>query len=237
MIAIGPFAIVALLIIVAIIVAVGQSTLKSSGDGKPRGFPWLLTVFGGVVILGVVTIIIYKARPTEFFIEIIVPPGSGFIGEVIVDGRRQVIQGTDNEEFVFAGDRIDFVILSDDESGSEVIDVHFHQRSGGGGSTSSSWGSRGFSEKGILWGASGFSALDERDWRSEMPRLRPPEVEADSILPGIAAPSNPIDGTDASDLDSSTDGADQPENESEVVPPAESTTDKWLRVVIETAYT
>lgn len=191
MLAIGPIAILALLIVIAIVVAVMNATLKSSGDGKPRGFPWILMLFGIVVIGGIATLIIQRARPVEFVLEVRVPTGKGFVGEVVIDGRRISIDDASGPQFTFTGKQLSWTILIDDDSGTESIEVELLRGSGGGGSSTGAWGSRGFAEKQFLGGAMVFTNVDESEWRSLMQQWGDTEEEA-SILLGPSAPSNPV---------------------------------------------
>lgn len=200
MVAIGPFAILLLIIVVGVVVAIANSASKSSSEAGPRGFPWISMVLAIVVLAGIVTFIIVQSRPITYVLDVTVPAGKGFIGEVIVDGRREIIEGVGSDSFEFTGKVIRWHVLIDDETPeAETISV---QLTGGfGGSSSSNWGVSGFAEKWFLGGSGSFSAVSDVEWRTLMRELRPEENEAeDSLLPGFSAPSNPVDDEAETDV-------------------------------------
>jgi hypothetical protein len=203
MVAIGPVAILLLVLVVAVVATIGSSAFKSQEEAKPRGFPWLLMTFGVVVVAGIITFILYQARPVTYVLDVTVPSGKGFIGEVIIDGRREIITGVGNKRFEFTGKTLRWRVLIDDASGAESISV---QVTGGvGGSSSSAWGARGFAEKQFIGGGGMFTSMNEDEWRMLMPQLKP-ETD-DTLLQGAAAPSNPVQD------ESSDDATPEPESD------------------------
>ncbi len=228
MVAVGPFAILLLLIVVAVVVAVMNTTLKPSGDGKPRGFPWLLMLFGIVIMGGIITLILYRARPDEFLLEVKVSSGKGFVGEVIVDGRREIINGDGSGSYPFTGRNISWIVLIDDATGTDTIEASVD--GGIGGAAASDWGCRGSYEKGFFGNGGMFTTIGEEEWNALMQRLRPPNEDFDSILPGISSPSNPVNESEETLEPQDTLGTP------EAATP-ESTSDTWLRVAFETAFT
>ncbi len=192
--AISFIGILALVIVVAVVVAVMNTTLKPSGDGKPRGFPWLLMLFGVVIMGGIATLIIRQSQPIHYVLHIHVPSGQEFLGEVTVDGQRTPIDGEGDGEFEFTGKSISWVVLVEDETGSELLESWMTIGANTSGMTTSYWGTTGVSEKQLMGNNTSFRTLNEDGWRLNMQRLRP-DVGGSSILPGPSAASNPVDGS------------------------------------------
>ncbi len=192
MIAFGPIVILLVLIVIAVVVAIASGASKASSESRPNGFPWLLMLLGIVIVSGVATVIIVQSRPVVYVLEVNVPSGKPFIGEVIIDGRREIIDGIGSKTFEFTGKVIRWRVLIDDDAGNDSISV---QLTGGvGGSSSSTWGAAGSAEKRFIGGGGMSTSVSEDEWRTLMRELRPEENEAeDSLLPGFSAPSNPVD--------------------------------------------
>ena len=195
---------IVILIVIAVDVATGVavSSRRPSEGGAPRGFPWLMTLFALVVVAGIVTFIVYQSRPANFVLEIFVPSGKRFIGEVVVDGRPQPVDGERTGRLEFTAKHIAWVILKDHANDADSIRVQLI--AGAGGMSSSPWGARGFSEQRFLGGGSMFTSVNEDEWRWLMAEFKQPDVDANAILPGFWAPSNPAEGGDEADEETGT---------------------------------
>lgn len=183
--------VIGLLIVIAIIVAMASISRRPAEDGVPRGFPWLLTLLTLAVVAGIVAFIVYQASPIDYVLEINVPSGKRFIGEVIVDGRPRIIKGERNATLEFNGKRISWVILIEDTVGEDTIEVRLI--GGASGSSTSTWGARGYSERKFMGGGAMYTSVNEHEWRSAMIELKRGEGNPDSLLPGFSAPSNPAE--------------------------------------------
>jgi hypothetical protein len=235
MVAISPLAILVLLIVVVSIVVFSTSRKGSSG-GEPSGFPWLALSVGVVLLVGIATLIVYQARPVDYVLEVNVPSGNGFVGEVTIDGRSEIIRGEGQRTFEFTGRRITWAILVVDPTGTDIIEVRL---SGGmSGYSSSNWGARGYSEKKFIGGGALFTSINADEWRTGMAQLMN-EGEVDSSGGILSAPSNPesVPGADDTQVPPPGSNGLTPDNGNPMDDgEAPASTDKWLRIVIETAY-
>lgn len=224
------------IVVVVVVIAVVSSTRKSSDGGTPSGFPWVALSFGVVLLVGIATLIVYQARPVDYVLEVNVPSGNGFIGEVTVDGRSEIIRGAGSRTFEFTGRRISWGIMVEDPTGADTIEVRLN--GGMSGSSSSNWGARGYSEKQFIGGGAMFTSISQEEWRAGMRQLvNEGEVDPNGgILSAPSNPESPPDGDDAQDP--TAEPGETPPDEGNPMDDDDApvSTEKWLRIVIETAY-
>ncbi len=191
--------------ILVIAAAIVNSILRPASAGQPRGFPWIMLLFGIAVAVGIAIFLTMTRGRQEMVIRITGPPGAKFTGQAVVDDKVHEIEGIAPAELQFVGRKFGVVILAVEPETDSPLEVAF-EGDFAGIALSDPYGVRFGAFKRILAGGAGCTPISEQEWSELMERNGPPSEAKESLLPGVAAPPNsdsrneqPSDAASASD--------------------------------------
>lgn len=174
--------------ILVIAAAIANSTLKPAPEGRPKGFPWILLLFGIVVVAGIATLLMMGFAQQHLVIEVRGPPGVDFIGEAVVDGVIHPLNGTAPQRFELTGTSFEAIVLAAEPDPDNPLVVFTGGSYEGLGSVDP-YGIRIVAYKRFMSSGSGWNFVSPTEWETWVERLRPAESPEDA-LPDPATSSN-----------------------------------------------
>lgn len=173
--------------ILVIAAAIVNSILRPASEDRPRGFPWIMLLFGVGVAGGIIIFLTMARGRQELVIRVTGPPGAEFTGEAIVDDKVHEIEGIAPAELQFVGRMFGVVVLAVEPDTDRPLEVSF-EGDFSGIALSDPYGVRFGAFKRVLAGGAGCTPISEQEWSNMIEQFGPSVEVNESLLPG--APSN-----------------------------------------------
>jgi len=107
------------LLVLMLVVAVGVAIFSSMKGSKT--VTWILAGALLLVLAAGVAVLLKKQSALE--LEIVGPPGTAFVGEIIVDHTEHQVRGTVPQSFYYPGREISFVVIPVNNPDSTELEV------------------------------------------------------------------------------------------------------------------
>ena len=171
-----------LVLLALLVVGVTVAVFSSMKGSKP--VTWVLA--GTLLLVLALGVAVLLRKPSHIEIEVSGPPGTAFVGEVILDGRRHEVDGTTPLSLEYQGREADYVFILIRPDGGTTLKVSVE-----GGYCTDNNGVKGGIRRGPPFGV-GMSywhgGMGDAEWDEFARRLIPPRQEP-------VESAQPIDGS------------------------------------------